>query len=71
VGLIRYYCLAHGRHKFRELADGFPAECAVVIAVLQQVFDHDAVTQTRQMAPLERLAYHQQYSCPLMAALKD
>jgi hypothetical protein len=70
VGLIRCYCLAHGHGKFRELADVFPAECAVVIAALQQVFDHEAVTQTRQMAPLERLAYHQQYSGPLMAALK-
>jgi transposase len=70
-GLIRCYCLAHGHRKFRELADVFPAECAVVIAALQQVFDHEAVTQTRHMAPLERLAYHQQYSGPLMAALKD
>jgi transposase len=71
VTLIRCHCLAHGHRKFRELADVFPAESAVVIAALQQVFDHEEAAQTRQLAPLERLAYHQQYSGPLMATLKD
>jgi hypothetical protein len=39
--LIRCYCLAHGRRKFSELEDVFPAECQVVIQALQQVFDPD------------------------------
>src|SRR5262245_29388813 len=35
--LIRCYCLAHGRHKFTELEEVFPAECAMVIDALRQV----------------------------------
>jgi hypothetical protein len=67
--LIRCHCLAHGHRKFRELADVFPAECAVVIAALQQVFDHEEVVRGCQLNAAARLAYHQQYSGPLMAEL--
>jgi transposase len=65
--LIRCHCLAHGHRTFRELADVFPAECAVVIAALPQVFDHEEVVRSCQLNAAERLAYHQQYSGPLMA----
>jgi transposase len=69
--LIRCHCLAHGRRKFSELADVFPQECAVVLDVLQQVFDHEEATRVQQLSPQERLAYHQVYSGPLMAGLKQ
>ena len=68
--LIRCHCLAHGRRKFSELEEMFPAECAVVIEALTQVFDHDEEARVQQMNATERLAYHQAYSRPIMDGLK-
>lgn len=68
--LIRCHCLAHGRRKFSELEEVFPAECQVVLAVLKQVFDHDEVARNEQMEEAARLAYHQHYSAPLLDDLK-
>jgi hypothetical protein len=69
--LIRCHCLAHGQRKFRELEEVFPAESAVVTHVLKQVFEHEHEVQVRELSAAERLAYHQTYSGPLMAALKE
>jgi transposase len=69
--LIRCHCLAHGRRKFSELEETFPAECTVVIAALKQVFDHDEEARLQQLTPTERLAYHQHASGPIMEALKS
>jgi hypothetical protein len=71
AALIRCHCLAHGRRKFSELADVFPQECAVVLDVLQQVFDHEEATRVHQLSAQQRLAYHQVYSGPLMAGLQQ
>jgi hypothetical protein len=71
TALIRCHCLAHGRRKFSELEDVLPQECAVVLDVLQQVFDHEEATRVQQLSAQERLAYHQVYSGPLMAGLKQ
>jgi transposase len=68
--LIRCHCLAHGRRKFSELEEAFPVECTVVIETLKQVFDHDEEARLQQLNPTGRLAYHQHYSGPIMAALK-
>ena len=67
--LIRCHCLAHGRRKFRELEEAFPAECRVVLDALTQVFDHDEEARARQLSAEERLAYHQAVSQPIMEAL--
>jgi len=68
--LIRCHCLAHGRRKFSELADVFPAECQVVLDALRQVFDHEDMAEEQQLSARERLAYHQVYSGPIMEGLK-
>jgi hypothetical protein len=68
--LIRCHCLAHGRRKFSDLEDVFPAECQVVIEALKQVFDHDEAARKQQMDAPARLAYHQEYSRPIMNDLK-
>lgn|GEM_PF-45066 len=70
AALIRCHCLAHGRRKFSDLAEVFPHECQVVLEVLRQVFDHDEQARQAQLSPEARLAYHQEYSQPLMAGLK-
>jgi transposase len=67
--LIRCHCLAHGRRKFSDLEAVFPQECQVVLAVVKQVFDHDAHAREAQLSPSERLAYHQRLSGPLMEGL--
>lgn len=68
---IRCHCLAHGRRQFTELEDVFPAETHHVIAVLNRVFEHEAVTCDRAMPAAERLAYHQTHSGPLLATLRE
>jgi transposase len=70
-GLIRCHCLAHGRRKFRELDDVFPVESAVVTEALKLVFEHDEEARVKQLSEQERLAYHQTYSAPIMATLKE
>jgi transposase len=70
AALIRCHCLAHGRHKFSELEEVFPEECAVVIEALKQVFDHEEEVRVKQLNATERLAYHQAYSRPIMEELK-
>jgi hypothetical protein len=68
--LIRCHCLAHGRRKFSELDEVFPAESAVVVNALKDVFDHDEYTRAQQMTAQERLGYHQRKSGPIMKQLK-
>src|SRR5512144_609038 len=69
--LIRCHCLAHGRRQFTDVEAVFPAEACHVITVLNQVFDHEAVTRDQVMTPAARLAYHQTHSGPLLAALHE
>jgi transposase len=68
--LMRCHCLAHGRRQFSDLEDVFPQEWQVVIEALKQVFDHDEQARDEQMSPEARLAYHRDYSGPIMDDLK-
>ena len=68
--LIRCHCLAHGRRKFSELDEAFPAESAVVVNALKDVFDHEEYARAEQLTAQERLAYHQRKSGPIMKQLK-
>ena len=68
--LIRCHCLAHGRRKFSELDEVFPAESAVVVDALKSVYEHEEEAREQQLSAPERLAYHQTYSTPIMEALK-
>lgn len=69
--VIRGHCLAHGRRQFSDLEAVFPSECRVVLDVIKQVFDHDQEAREQQMSSEARLKYHQDYSEPLLEALKD
>jgi len=68
--LIRCHCWAHGRRKFSDLDEDFPAESAVVVEALKLVFDHDEAARREQLSAPERLAYHQTKSSPIMEALQ-
>jgi hypothetical protein len=69
--LIRCHCLAHGRRKFSELDEVFPAESAVVVDALKVVYEHDEAARDKQLSAPERLAYHQTYSAPILTTLKE
>ena len=68
--LIRCHCLAHGRRKFSDLDEVFPAESAVVVEALKLVFDHDEAVRREQLNAHERLVYHQAKSGPIMETLQ-
>jgi transposase len=70
AGLIRCPCLAHGRRKFSELTEDFPAESTVVGEALKLVYDHDEQAREQQLSAQERSVYHQTYSAPILTTLK-
>jgi hypothetical protein len=51
------------------LEEVFPVEARHIITVLNQVFEHEAVTRAEALPAAERLAYHQAHSGPLLATL--
>jgi hypothetical protein len=69
--LIRCHCLVHGRRKFSELDEAFPAESAVVVNALSDVFAHEEYARKEQLTAQDRLAYHQRKSGPIMKKLKQ
>ncbi len=68
---IEAHCLAHGQRYFSDIETVFPQPCARVLGDFKQVFDHDAYTRRQAMTPEARLAYHQQYSEPILVELKS
>lgn len=63
-------CLAHGRRQFVEVAERFPEECRRLLETLRDVYKNDEVAKERNLAPQERLQFHQAQSGPLMDDLK-
>jgi hypothetical protein len=57
--IIGSHCLAHGRRKFTEIEEVFPADCQRVIDDLNRVFEHEATTRPQGLTAAARLAYHQ------------
>ena len=62
-------CIAHARRQFVEVAPSFPEQCRYVLETLREVYRNDATARTEKMAPEARLAFHQEYSGPLMRGL--
>jgi hypothetical protein len=66
AGLVRRcHCLAHGRRQCSDLAEVLPSACRVVIAALNQVFDHEAEARAQRLSAEARVAYPQAYGPPL------
>ncbi|MCA1602212.1 MAG: transposase [Acidobacteria bacterium] len=61
-------CLAHARRQFVEIEESFPRECKRVLDAIGEVYEND--WQTKQMAPAERLQFHQQHSGPVIEELR-
>jgi hypothetical protein len=64
-------CLAHGRRRFADVLENFPAECGYVLKLLRKVYIYDAIARRRGMTPAERLRYHQKKSGPVMEKLHN
>ena len=64
-------CIPHGRRKFVEVHDAFPAEGAFVLETLRPVFRTDRQARQEGLSPDARLRLHQAQSGPRMQALQD
>ncbi len=62
-------CLSHGLRKFDDLKEFYPEPCIHIIKQIAEVYDHDE--KTKEMDKESRLAYHQQYSEPIMKGLQE
>jgi hypothetical protein len=63
------HCLAHGRRRFVDVAEQFPAACQHVLESLAVVYHNDALSRQRSLSPEERLEFHQAESEPTMRDL--
>ncbi len=66
---ILAHCLTHGRRNFVTVEESFPDECQYVVELLGDVYHNDATCSQEEMAPNQRLLFHQTYSGPLMEEL--
>jgi transposase len=62
-------CLTHGRRQFTDVREGFPEECRQVIESLREVYRFDAQAREQQLAPDQRLRFHQEHSRPILDQL--
>lgn len=69
VAVILANCLAHGRRKFVDVAENFPAECEHVLDTLGKVYQVDEQARVEKLNPEARLKLHQRLSEPLMKTL--
>jgi len=63
-------CLVHARRNFVDVLASFPEQGQFVIETLADVYKNDQLTKDQQLSALDRLAYHQTHSKPLMQRLK-
>jgi transposase len=63
-------CLAHGRRKVVEVADGFPKACRHILEELGEVYGYDEAASQQGLDPKQRLRFHQENSAPVMKRLK-
>ncbi|MCP4717422.1 MAG: transposase, partial [Deltaproteobacteria bacterium] len=64
-------CLAHGRRRFIDVVENFPAECRYVLELLGKVYQNDETTRREKMSDRDRLIYHQANSKELMDELEQ
>jgi hypothetical protein len=64
-------CIPHGRRKFVEVHESFPAEVTFVLESLRLVFRTDQQAKRDGLSPEARLLLHQRESGPRMQALHD
>lgn len=64
-------CNAHGRRNFVDVISHFPDEVAWVLEQYKLIWVYDDQTTKEAMTDAARLAYHRQYSLPVMESIRD
>jgi transposase len=64
-------CTSHARRHFVDVIEDFPEECHFVIETLKEVYRNEEIALQQNMAPAERLLFHQSHSQPWMKTLKQ
>jgi len=62
-------CLTHGLRKFDDLKEFYPEPCLHIIKEIALVYEHDE--KTKKLNKKARLAYHQEYSAPILEKLHE
>jgi transposase len=63
------HCLLHGRRQFVGVVENFPEECGKVIESLRVVYRFEALAKEQKLSDVDRLAFHQAHSQPVMDEL--
>lgn len=63
------YCLIHGRRRFFDLIEHFPAEVKFILEQIAEVYHNDKICKEQRYSELQRLHYHQSHSQPVMDRL--
>lgn len=71
IKLVDSVCNSHAYRRFKEQKENYPEEYHYVKNIYEQVYEHDAYCKKHHLSPVARLAYHQQYSAPLMTRLHN
>ena len=62
-------CLAHARRHVVNVTPNFPAECRQILEHVRDVYRYDAEARAQHLSPMDRLAFHQAHSGPVMEEL--
>ena len=65
------YCNAHARRQFYDLEKLYPSDIAWLLDQYELIWRQDAQTKNENMSDLQRLAYHQEHSLPVMRRIYD
>ena len=63
-------CNSHGRRQFVDVINHFPDEVEHVLSRYGEIWKHEQHVKAQQLTTTDRLAYHQQYSLPVMEEIK-
>ena len=69
-GTLLASCLVHARRQFVDVEPDFPDEVKHLLESLRVVFHNNALAAQQGLSPLQRLAFHQEHSEPVMKDLK-
>lgn len=67
---ITSLCNSHARRQFVDVINHFPEEVEQVLKRYGEIWVNDDYTQSENLSPSARLAYHQQHSAPIMQEIK-
>ena len=69
--VIKALCMDHGRRNFHDILEAFPKDCQHVLTELGKVYKNEADAKANNLSKEERLAFHQEFSGPIMNGLND